>query len=398
MKKLTLGRVIAAAVVIAVVGFALYSFRFVEEEEKIGPTGQACSNRFHAAQRMLSELGTPMKKVARLSAQDALPPAGTVILQAGVSITSKQWQSLLSWIDSGGHLVVEVEGSDLTSRFTRAAQNCDVGGWFSGDTHLVLEAFDVHQDEESVAPVDAVKIEMEAGREPVEVKFGPHANLYTEDSEPDWAAPSADAAQVFEFLSGQGRVTIVSSLQFADNWHIGDAQNAAFLWGLLAVSHRSPSAVWFVQYTDRPSFLLWLWENGRAPILAGALFVALWIWYLMPRFGPIEPELSADRRSLIEHLRAAGRLAFRRQAADPLLLQARNQCKVLLSRHAPGADVSQPERMARLGAEMTGMSGDALLEALTRSPANAREITHMAATLAEFRRRLSSFSQSKEQK
>lgn len=390
MRRISPLWIIGSVLMSGIVLFLIVNFRFVTEKENVGATGEACSNRFYAAQEMFKKLGTPIKTVPSLKARDALPKGGVIILQAGVTIAGRQWQQLLSWVNAGGHLMIEVEGSDLSSSVARAADGCESGGWTSSSTNPALDEFGVFVYEENNEDLSVKTIEMEEGREPITVQFGGNRLLYADDSEPDWSAPSRDAANVMEYLSGDGRVTFVNSLQFADNWHIGASQNAAFLWGLIALSHQAPEWIWLVQFTDRPSFLLWLWQNAMLPILATGLFVLLWIWSLMPRFGPLQPELAPDRRSLKEHLRASGRLAFRRNVTLPLLEQARAQCQKSLARRAPGAELNHPEKVARIGAEITGMQSDALFEAFTREPAQMREITQIVYTLADFRRRLNS--------
>jgi hypothetical protein len=84
-------------------------------------------------------------------------------------------------------------------------------------------------------------------------------------------------------------------------------------------------------------------------LIACALLLALWIWSIVPRFGPIAPDAPPGRRRLLDHLRASGRYYWAKGLRARLVVAARDAALRPVVRAQPDfATASQAERAARL--------------------------------------------------
>ena len=116
-----------------------------------------------------------------------------------------------------------------------------------------------------------------------------------------------------------------------------------------------------LQVYFRPERLsLWgfLKENAAPALAAGGLLLALWLWSIAPRFGPVAPDVPPGRRRLLDHLRASGRYFWASGLRSRLVVAARDAALRRIARAQPDfAFASQAERAARLSS-LTGISTD----------------------------------------
>ena len=117
---------------------------------------------------------------------------------------------------------------------------------------------------------------------------------------------------------GTGAVTLVWPWRaLADNDNLGKADNAAVVWTLLnIVTHAGP--VRYISDIEVPTLWQWLRTSAWAVLVSGALLIAVWLGRIVPRFGPLLPDPSTDRRALVEHLRAMGRAVWRAKEDEGL--------------------------------------------------------------------------------
>jgi len=90
--------------------------------------------------------------------------------------------------------------------------------------------------------------------------------------------------------------------------------------------------------------------------IAGAALLALWLWRIAPRFGPVAPDAPPARRRLLDHLRASGRYYWALDLRERLLIAARDAALRRVLRAQPEFAAARPqERAARLAA-LAGVS------------------------------------------
>ena len=120
-----------------------------------------------------------------------------------------------------------------------------------------------------------------------------------------------------------------------------------------------------------------------------AIVLVFWLWSIMPMFGPaIRPDAPV-RRSIIEHIRAAGHFVWRNHGAGALAASsAAAIMHVAESRH-PGISRLSVQGQARQIARMTGLPAQAILDVLAnRDEPRHREFTHNMQSLQRIRKDL----------
>ena len=79
-----------------------------------------------------------------------------------------------------------------------------------------------------------------------------------------------------------------------------------------------------------------LWQNFAAALLVLSALILLWSWRGIPRFGLMLPEMTLERRSLLEHIEASARWAWTSETGRQQLLEAaRTALQDTLRRRAP---------------------------------------------------------------
>lgn len=146
---------------------------------------------------------------------------------------------------------------------------------------------------------------------------------------------SDDSAQVLRvYTHGTGHIVLMSENLF-ELQELRYFDHAEVLLALTAINqpHKNVS---IVQRLKISTWYELLWQAFPMAICLLALTILLSAWRAVSRFGPLLPELSVQRRSLMEHVEASARWGWssdlgRRQ----LLSAARTACHQSMQRHAP---------------------------------------------------------------
>jgi hypothetical protein len=185
--------------------------------------------------------------------------------------------------------------------------------------------------------------------------------------QPEWAASRGGrGAQILHYRVGRGNVTIAVGLdRQLSNDRIGEQDHAELYWALLGRYDRSPHpSVLLLSRLRMPTLSAWLWENAWEAGVAAVVFLLLWLWRVVPRFGACQPDAPPVRRELREHLAAVGRYLWRAGALPTLLAPAREHFHTRLALRHPGIAALPDEARA------------SALAALSRRP-----VTQIAAAL-----------------
>ncbi len=119
---------------------------------------------------------------------------------------------------------------------------------------------------------------------------------------------AAETPQLLHLQHGAGRITVIVQLQPFENDHLGDADNAEALLRLLNLP-QPVQRVLFV-HARVGGLADWLLSYGWRVIAVGSVLLVLLLWAAMPRFGPLLPDPLPQRRRLLDHLLASGRLLW----------------------------------------------------------------------------------------
>ncbi len=323
----------AVVIAVAVLGGAVWffnNFERVPDREWTGYQGEARRNAFLAAERLLDRMGLRVRHLKTPIELRSLPPNGTLLLPARRSaLAPAERERLLAWVEAGGHLIVENENYRLPDPIL---------------DELRIERQPVKSPGQSrVAEVrlphvpEALKVSLPSGQTLV----GPPGAFRVQ---------GATATHLVNFKYGRGQVTALNDFGFMRNFAIGQNDHAEFLWQLVRFQPDT-AAVSVFDNPQKLSLVQWLWDRAWAVPAAGALLLALWLWRIAPRFGPVAPDPEPVRRRLLDHLRASGRFEWSAGGAAALAEAAREAALRRVARaHADFAALSQDERRERLAA------------------------------------------------
>jgi hypothetical protein len=167
------------------------------------------------------------------------------------------------------------------------------------------------------------------------------------------------------------------------NGSIGADDHAEFLWQLVRFQPDS-GGVFVFDNPEKLSLARWLADHAWAALAAAGGLLALWLWRIAPRFGPLAPDPEPVRRRLLDHLRASGRFQWSSGGAGRLAESAREAALRRVARaQADFAGLSGSERDERLG-ETLGLTAEDARRVLR--PAQSLAIQEFVARMRAFQR------------
>ncbi|HKW36869.1 MAG TPA: DUF4350 domain-containing protein [Burkholderiales bacterium] len=348
-----------AAAVIAVAWF-LTNFERVPVTERTPMSGEARLRPFLAAERFAARMGMRSTEKRSIPELDALPVAGVLLLPAQrQALDSRRIDRLIAWVERGGHLIVEAE--------------------FLGVADPLLDKVGVRRSQ-GAQGFKPIPVAIPGSERKLSVLLAGAVGLQPPVAKPRLIAGPRAAASLVSFARGKGMITATGSLAFARNQRIGDHDHAEFLWVLLGLTGAGEFDVFF--RPERLSLWSFLVGHADAALLSAAALLALWLWRIAPRFGPVAPDPPPGRRRLLDHLRASGRYFWARGLRELLVSAARDSALRRVARAHPDFSSAPPaERAARLAAAAGIPRGDAavlLSEGGTERAAEFMAVVHQA--------------------
>jgi hypothetical protein len=315
--------------ILALVGLGAWwwftNFERVPDKRTVGPSGEARRNPFLAAERFVVRMGMrEARQLRSLPELDALEPGGVLLLpNRRQALDAPRIARLRQWVLAGGHLIAEAE--------------------FPGVADPLLDAFSVGREATDV--VASSPLQVQAPGKKLAVSFPDAYALKPRSRE---AALVQGGSKIFSFRSGKGVATFATSLAFARNGLIGQHDNAEFFWTLATATEPAKELRIFAR-PERLSLWGFLKANAAPALAAAALLLLAWLWRIMPRFGPVAPDLPPARRRLLDHLRASGRYYWAKGLRSRLVVAARDAALWRLARAQPDfASASPKEKAGRL--------------------------------------------------
>jgi hypothetical protein len=322
-----------ALLVLAIGGTAwfLANFDHVPVRERVGPSGEARVRDFLAAERFAERMGMSARELRavpdldRLVSMDAQPAArGVLILPGGRQlIEAARIRRLVAWMQAGGHLIVEAESLGIDDP--------------------LLDSLGVERAQ-APQPLARPAVAMPGGRS-LAVAFPDRLSVATRVKTTLHAGD-----RLVSYPVGKGQVTVASSLSFARNSFIGANDHAEFLWALLQLTGAQALQVYV--RPERLSLTGFLLQHALPALAAATALLALWLWRIAPRFGPVRPDAAPARRRLLDHLRASGRYFWAQGLRPRLVLATRDAALRALARSQPDfmglSAKEQRERIAGL--------------------------------------------------
>jgi hypothetical protein len=356
---------------------------------------EAVRNPFLAAERLLQALGYRVDTAQEAAYLEQLPTNGVLILSGDrqYHLTPGRTKALFAWVESGGYLIADaswVNPSDpIIRRFDVRFHVPDPAAKKKEDADK--EETDSPQDDaarsrgEREPPRRIVSIP--GYRRELRMRAFERRQLYVGAIRPAWSVQGVadkkgnQGMELLEFRLGKGSVTLINGLWRFNNWTI-EQDNHAELLAALLLTHQPHGEVRIMTHLNVPSIWEWLYEHAQAALAAALALLAAWLWHIIPRFGVVRPDALAERRSLIEHLRAIGRFLWRQRSLDVLLEAARSNLRAFLvlrfSAQPLHADL----------ARRSGLAVDEIAFALTSAPRSPAQYTAAFRTLRELEQRL----------
>ena len=378
-------RRIAGGAVLAALVVALFFATCEKQEVEVprGYVGEAAQNHYLAAERLLDRMGMRAESFGDVGVLATLPPeTGTLVLPTPRrAVDARTSERLLQWVERGGHLVVDTwELWDDPKRrpdpildtvgvhqFLNANGGSDSGGDAGGAAPAPEPGAPDEGDagdDDSDAPV--AEVEFPDRETPLRVRFDPQFRLELDEraSEAIILEIADDAGTHWVTLRhGKGLITGLTDDYFMTQPQIGDLDHAELVYRLSRLGgHRGP--VWFVYGDQRPSVFQLVWRHGWMVAASALALLLLWLWSASRRFGPIAEEPASARRELMEHVRAAGLLQWRRGGSGALLGAVRDAVLARMRERHPGFASLSPGEQARRLATLSGVAEARVADAL----------------------------------
>ncbi|MCB9871561.1 MAG: hypothetical protein H6837_17025 [Planctomycetes bacterium] len=354
-----------------------------------GPGLAARRNPLLAAERMLSAMGVSARS---MHGYQGPPPARGALILTGdrAGLIGHRLDVLSDWVTGGGHLLVVVRyRTDPKLRRARGRQR-------KGEDEITLVADELLTRlgiEASEADSDSAKaVELRAQlpgtpRDTATVAMRPRADLDSIEEASFRIVDDSGNCLLRSIEAGLGRVTAMVDDSWLKNDAIGKHQHATLLWRL--VGSRHPTEVWIVHGDWLPSFWVLVATLGWPALLAFGLLLVIWIWKSGARFGPPLPDVAAERRSLLEHLDAAGRFLWRCRVQEPMLRPLREHiAREIAVRRPSWSSLTSDQRIEQLAAA-SGFDEARIRSALLEDPGNdAQQFVRVVRDLEELSTRL----------
>lgn len=349
-------------------------FEQYEREEYVGYRGEARINRYLGTQLLLAAAGFEAESLDGIELERWLPPAADTLLlpQSLRNDLIGPRLALEAWLAEGGHLVTfppDIETSRDDSLIAMAGVH----------TVAVDTADATAETDESIAGYRLTRPILERRLALADEATNGGAIATIEDEFGIVAA---------RLPRGEGYLTVIVSDLWLTNGLIAEPESARFALDLLAGAIE-PGKVWIVFDEAIPGLFDRLFE-AMPGVLAGiAIAVALWLWSVVPRFGPLSNDSDYARRSITEHLEAAGAFSFRHDGGGSLLDGSIDALVEDAERRHPGLKKLPPEEQAVRIAHITGLPASLIARALSGvGELTPRAFTHHMQLLQKVRKQL----------
>jgi len=351
-------RLVVLLVTLGVVLFGGWFFTTherVTEAEFTGYTGAARYNELLAAEMLLREVGYEAESRASLSPAEWLPDtADTIVARLAAPLgTIENGPALVSWLAQGGHLVLLPPHELTNATDTYLAQ---FGFRYVVRDDSTVDADDAGDDANDDDPGTDTDYELDLDQTRYRIQI-----LHDEDG----VATLYDqhGIVVARRAFNDGYITAIAG-PYLHNSLLGEADHGRLLLDVVAGS-LAPGKVWL--FYDEAFPALWQLIASNAPYVVGAaaVLLLLWLWAVIPRFGPGVAEMPDTRRSIIEHIDATAAFSWRHRSDDVLMKSAVEELLQAAERRHPGLGRLSLDKQARRLAAMTGRSPQKILDALS---------------------------------
>lgn len=337
--------------------------------------GEAATNPFYAAQKLVETLGGTSERRETLG---STPSDSVVVLSTwGWDIDGARRAELERWVEAGGRLVVDaalISGTDAFEQWSGIAR----------------EREEVDPEEEAVFSAPEI---VEPCQSFAEVLYdraseGMRGDFYRVchfdfDS---WLVPARGLLwslgddgyrQAVRVGIGRGTVTVVNGVPFVYR-ELFEGEHGELL--VAAAGLTGSDRVVFMSEAEVASLPELVWRHGAPVVAVSLLFIALALWRGAVRFGPLLPPVEPARRSLAEQVLGTGRFAVRVGGGAALVAAARRALHEAAARRIAGYERLAADAQAASVAKLAELDARELAAAL--APHQQPRPTELRSTLA----------------
>ncbi len=369
--------------VLAAVLFASWFFTYHEKvirTEYVGYSGEARVNDFLAAEMLLRELGIDADSRSELVPSDWLPARyDTLVVHASEPFAFGTELNMLSgWVANGGHLVLlppqrETEFAELVlDAFGFILEPVEIDDDEDQEEEPAPDGEDEEEDFDYILDLDSTYVRIRSHED--------QATSATLSDEKGIVAARREW--------GEGYVTVVAGAWYFTNYNLQEDDHARLLMDIVA-GYVDEGKTWFIYSTAFPSLWELIWRNAPFVVVGFVASLVLWLWSRAPKFGPPVGPDSLARRSILEHVRAAGNFAWRNRSAADLVASSTAAILHEAERRHPGLSRLAPQAQATQLARMTGMRDSYVFDAMfNQDHTSHREFTRLMKVLQRIRKNL----------
>lgn len=427
MRRLPVAPILAVSLVMAGAVWWLMNFERVGKNVYIGLSGKTQQDPYLALRLLLKQSGLRLEEpaVGARPAQkfDQLPASGTLLLgdRRHVLMTPERVKLITAWVESGGHLIVEAEYPGRPDPLLGALGLARKAVTRGGDAKKEAAEKDAaaKPEGETDKPTGTQPSPLPPRRKPArnaeitEVAFAGDTramnvefNAYQHLDQPAisgyWVVTDRAGVRMVSGARGKGRVTAMSNFDFltyrgsfdikelsAQPTHIGKYDHAEMFMKLVRLNPQHQTApLRLVWGDDDVSLWDWLTEHALLALASLAVLILLWLWRVVPRFGPLAPEVPPAEQKLISHLEASGRFYWKHMEPPEIYAKLRAAFVQRLRERRPGiAQRSADQRNAEL-ARMIAARPEAVARALDAPARSVGELVRNAILLQRLSQKL----------
>lgn len=350
--------------VMAAAALSLTACEYTEVVREIGYKGKARVNPWLAAERFAGRMGSETKSVISWTAPDSedavwMIPASVLGNESFIRQTGE-------WVRDGGHLILLVEHAEAeTNDWSRDPPTPIL----EPPLFSLLEQAGLSLKERGDVSAESISLDDATFQVNAKSSFS--------------VAPCEGKPGVFASVeSGDGRLTVLTDGRLFRNRWIGENDNAALLDALIGITE-TDGAVGFMRGSGLSLWAL-LREHLWPVLTALGVWLLLWLWKNLTRFGPIEAAAAtSELRGYEHHLEALGDFQWRQDHAASLLAPLREQIVELGQRTSVRAGRRDDDFFQFL-ADRAGLPRERVFRALAEAaPADSAILTRTAADLQQ---------------
>ena len=434
--------IIVTLLMVAGIAWWFSTMEQVTENTYVGLKPPARDDPFLALRRLFKASNLHLEEPAVTAAPaikfDNLPKSGTLLMgdRRHLLMTPERVRQIVAWVEGGGHLIVEAEYPGRPDPLLAALglARKDIA-WPKPGSSTVKPApppaSNSHDDDDGDEdekngksdkkgaenqPPNILKgrrlqrlpefteVRLSDDGRLLKVEFGAYQNLEIKDQRTGKFDTVSDKLGL-RFATGvrsAGRVSVLSNFDFLiyrgtggikkledQRTHIGKYDHAEMMLRLVRLHPTHASApLRLVWSEDDVSLWTWLREHALLAMVSLALLIVVWLWRVIPRFGPLVPELRPAEQKIASHLEAAGRFYWKHLGPAEVYAKLSSSFMQRLGERRPGIFTRKSaDRNAEL-ARLAGVNEEAVARALDHPVHNIGELVRNAVLLQRISQKL----------